>query len=76
MNRQELEEEVDRIIAGNQQLGLREHLLASHLFTFGLPVDVRCPQCDSAIVETPFPGNNGANINCNCGACRGSMRGL
>ena len=71
MNREEIEEEVDRIIAGNRKLGLREHLLAWQLFTFGFPVDVRCPQCKSEIVVMPFPQNNGANIKCNCGRAVG-----
>ena len=74
--RAEVEREADRLIAGKQKHGLREHILAWLLHSAGLPVDVRCPRCDDTLTVTPFPNANGATIQCECGLCTGSMRGL
>jgi hypothetical protein len=74
--RSEIEREADRLTFGQHKLGAREHLLAWLLFNASLPVDVRCPQCDNVLTVTPFPNADGATIECECGLCSGSVRGL
>lgn len=74
--RAEIEREADRLVAGRQKRGLREHILAWLLYTAGLPVDVRCPRCDDTLTVTPFANADGETIQCKCGLCTGSMRGL
>jgi len=74
--RSDIEREADRLIAGKQKQGIREHVLAWLLYCAGLPVDVRCPQCKNVLTVTPFPNADGATIQCKCGLCSGAMRGL
>jgi hypothetical protein len=74
--RAEIEHEADRLIAGSQKHGLREHILAWLLYTAGLPVDVRCPRCNDVLTVTSFPNGGGEMIQCKCGHCAGAMRGL
>ncbi|TWU46390.1 hypothetical protein Poly59_53320 [Rubripirellula reticaptiva] len=76
LQRSEIEREADRLTAGKRKPGMREHVLAWLLYCDGLPVDVRCPQCDNLMTVTPFPNADGATIQCECGLCSGSMRGL
>lgn len=76
LDRAEIECEVDRLIAGRNHVGLREHFLAYLLFGAGLLSDVRCPKCGGEVTVVPFPMNNGATVHCPCGTCSGSMRGL
>ena len=76
MNRDEIEREADRLISGKQKTGLREHVLAWLLYTFGQPLDVRCPRCHGTLIVTPFADGEGANVARDCGTCSGAMRGL
>jgi hypothetical protein len=74
--RSDIENEVDRLTAGNRKPGLREHLLAWFLSCARLPIDVRCPQCENLLIVTVFQNAGGGTIQCECGLCTGTMRGL
>ena len=78
-NRNTLELEAERIAASAQtpRIGLREHALAFMLHCNQMPGDISCPKCGGAITVTPFPnGCDGVTIECPCGTCSGSMKGL
>ncbi len=51
-------------------------VLTSMLICDGLDVDVRCRRCDNVLTVTLFPNADGATIECKCGLCSGTVRGL
>jgi len=76
MDRDEIEQEVKRILHGVRKRGLQEHMMAYMLHANDHVVDVHCPDCKSLLVVEPFPANNGYNVYCECGKCSGAFKGL